>query len=240
MNRTVLIAAVAAAALGAGGLAGAGTAYPAMAPLAQYAVGSRAEEAALARTAAPPSVSGEADVLVLGEHGYETAAKGSNGFVCIVERSWANGVLADEFWNPRLRAPICFNAIAARSVLPAYLERTRWVLAGASKAEVEKRVRAAVAEGRYPLPEAGAMTFMLSKQGYLGDDAGGPWHPHVMFFQANAVGGPESWGANRSGSEVEASTDPVEPVTTFYIPVARWSDGSPDTPKAPPGPMRMP
>jgi hypothetical protein len=216
------------AALGAGGAATAKAEYPVMAPLAQYAMASQAAEVALARSAAPASISRDAEVMTLGEHGYETAVKGSNGFVCIVERSWANGVVEDEFWNPKLRGPLCFNAAAARSVLPAYLERTRWVLAGVSKAEIEKRVRAAVATGHYTPPEIGAMSFMLSRGGYLGDAAGGPWHPHLMFFQPTASGGPLSWGANLDGAPLLASTDPVEPVTTFYIPVAKWSDGTQD------------
>lgn len=61
--------------------------YPAMAPVEQYRVASVAEEVALARSAANDAVSRDAEVLVLGSQGYETAAKGTNGFVCMVERS---------------------------------------------------------------------------------------------------------------------------------------------------------
>ena len=108
--------------LGELGVAGADAAkptYPGMAPLEQYRVASAAEEIALSQSAAPASISGEASVLTLGDHGYETALKGKNGFVCLVERSWAAGFDDAEFWNPKLRAPICFNAAAARTVLPA-------------------------------------------------------------------------------------------------------------------------
>jgi hypothetical protein len=66
-------------------------AYPAMAPVEQYRMASRQDEIALARTAAPASISAEAEVLVLGSQGYETAVKGKNGFVCFVERSWTAG-----------------------------------------------------------------------------------------------------------------------------------------------------
>ena len=62
-------------------------AYPSMAPLEQYLMADRNAEIALARSAAPPSISRDAEVMVLGSHGYETAVKGKNGFVCIVERS---------------------------------------------------------------------------------------------------------------------------------------------------------
>src|SRR6202034_4328045 len=61
--------------------------YPRMAPLDQYLM-ERKAEIAMARSAAPESVSRDADVMVLGRHGYETAVKGKNGFVCVVERGW--------------------------------------------------------------------------------------------------------------------------------------------------------
>jgi hypothetical protein len=228
MRNTIMAFALLAASC-AGAHATARTLYPAMAPFAQYAMPSPAEEAALARSAAPPSIAQGATVMILGGHGYETLAAGTNGFVCTVQRSWANGVLADEFWNPRVRGPICFNPVAARSVLPAYLERTSWVLAGISRAEIERRLRAAIAAGRYTQPEPGAMSFMMSRGGYLGDAAAGPWHPHLMFFQPSAAGGPASWGANSNGAPLLASTDPVEPVTTFFIPVSKWSNGASDS-----------
>ena len=61
--------------------------YPSMASLDQYLM-DRNAEIALARSAAPEAISRDADVLVLGKHGYETAVKGKNGFVCLVERGW--------------------------------------------------------------------------------------------------------------------------------------------------------
>ncbi|MGB6026827.1 MAG: hypothetical protein WBG40_16650, partial [Candidatus Sulfotelmatobacter sp.] len=74
--------------------------YPNMAPLEQYLM-DRDAEIALARTAAPEAISRDADVLVLGRHGYETAVKGKNGFVCVVDRNWMGqfeGEGADNFW----------------------------------------------------------------------------------------------------------------------------------------------
>jgi hypothetical protein len=68
----------------------------------------------MARSAAPEAIARDADVLVLGRQGYETAVKGKNGFVCIVERSWMSAFDFPEFWNPQLRGPICFNRPAAR------------------------------------------------------------------------------------------------------------------------------
>lgn len=86
--------------------------YARMAPLAQYLAADQASEIALARSAAPKSIADHAAVMTLGRHGYETAVKGSNGFVCFVQRSWANDFDNSEFWNPRIRTPQCWNAAA--------------------------------------------------------------------------------------------------------------------------------
>src|SRR5271165_4199314 len=85
------------------------TPYPTMAPIEQYMMPNRESEIALARSAAPESISRDAEVLVLGGHGYETAVKGKNSFVCMVLRSWTAGIDDPGFWNPKGRAPICFN-----------------------------------------------------------------------------------------------------------------------------------
>jgi hypothetical protein len=92
--------------------------YLTMAPLDQYLIANRDAEIAMARSAAPKSISGGAEVLVLGRKGYYTVVKGKNGFVCMVERSWSAGINDPDFWNPKLHAPICFNPPAVRSYLP--------------------------------------------------------------------------------------------------------------------------
>src|SRR5262249_61499339 len=140
------------------------TPYPAMAPIAQYRIADPQEEIALARSAAPLSISADAEVLVLGSQGYETAVKGKNGFVCFVERSWAAGFEDPDFWNPKLRAPNCFNATAARTELPQYLERTQWVLAGASKQQLIEKTKAALASHRFKTPGDGELYFLVSTQ----------------------------------------------------------------------------
>jgi hypothetical protein len=198
--------------------------YPDMAHIEQYRIASASEEIALARSAAPTSISSDADVLTLGDHGYKAAMKGKNGFTCLVERSWATDFDDAEFWNPKLRAPICYNPAAARSVLPGYLERTEWVLAGVSKTDMIDRTKSALAANASRVPEPGALCFMMSKQEYLGD-AAGHWHPHLMFFLAHTDGA--AWGANLEGSPIFAAQDHLEPVTTFFVPVPKWSDGTP-------------
>jgi hypothetical protein len=200
-----------------------------MAPIEQYRMASQADEIALARSAAPSSISDDAEILTLGSRGYETAAKGKNGFVCVVERAWANEYDNAEFWNPKVRGPICFNAASARSVLPAYLRRTEWVLTGASKAEMLDRTRAGIAAKEITAPEVGSMCYMMSKDGHL-SDAGGHWHPHLMFFLPHTEAA--AWGANLPGVPVIGGGGALEPVTIFMTPVPKWSDGTPD-------PMKM-
>ena len=53
------------------------TLYPSMAPIEQYLM-DRTAEIALARSAAPEPISRDAEVLVLGPDGFETAVKGKN------------------------------------------------------------------------------------------------------------------------------------------------------------------
>ena len=109
--------------------------YASMAPVEQYLM-NRNAEIALARSAAPDAISRDATILVLTRHGYETAVEGKNGWVCMVERGWMAPSDAPEFWNPKIRGPICFNPPAARSVLPTTYKRTAMVLLGKTKAEI--------------------------------------------------------------------------------------------------------
>jgi hypothetical protein len=201
------------------------TPYPSMAPVEQYMMADRNSEIALARSAAPESISRDAEVRVLGAHGYETAVRGKNGFVCIVERSWTAGIDDPDFWNPKLRAPICFNPPAARSYLPFAIKKTELILRGQSKAQMFESIKAGLDKKELPTPESGAMCYMMSKQQYLSDQ-GGHWHPHVMFFLPQTDAG--TWGADQPGSPIMAANDPEDRLTVFLIPVAKWSDGTVD------------
>jgi hypothetical protein len=210
--------------------------YPAMAPLTRYLEATASDEIALARSAAPMSIAANAEVLTLSRAGYKTAIKGNNGFVCLVERSWATGFADAEFWNPRFRAPICHNGAAARTILPAYIERTGWVLSGVSISEMITRTRAELSANTFMLPDAGAMSYMMSKQTHL-HDADGHWHPHLMFYLANTEAA--AWGANLDGSPVLADGTTIfakegmpDPFTTFFVPIIKWSDGTPSTNEA--------
>jgi hypothetical protein len=147
--------------------------------------------------------------------------------VCFVQRSWAAGPGDREFWNPELRAPICLNPPAVRSFLPLIIKKTEWVLAGRSKAQISEDLQAAFDKKDLPTLEPGAMSYMQSKQGYLNDSVG-HWHPHVMFFVPLAEA--QTWGANLPHSPILASEVAPERMTIFMIPVAKWSDGTPDSP----------
>ena len=197
--------------------------YPVMAPLDQYLIPDEKAEIALARSAAPASISDAAEVLVLRRDGYATAVKGSNGFVCIVERSWANATHDPEFWNSKIRAPHCFNPAAAKTFLPIFLKKTELVLAGKSKAQILEAVTSALETKELPALAPGAMAYMMAKQQYLNDD-GKSWHPHVMFFVSGDAA--KSWGANLAGSPIIAANDPEQRVTTFMVLAGTWSDGT--------------
>jgi hypothetical protein len=208
--------------------------YSKMAPVDQYLM-ERNAEIRLARSAAPDSISSDATILVLGRQGYETAVRGKNGFVCMVERSWMAQFDSPEFWNPKVRGAECLNRQAARSIVPIAELRTRMVMAGQFKAEIMSAVKAAFENKQLPAIENGNMVFMMSKSAYL-YDAGDHNGPHLMFFTALKDG--KDWGAGASGSPVFSapwwflsSKEPSQakglpPILVFAVEVAKWSDGT--------------
>jgi hypothetical protein len=198
-------------------------AYPAMAPLDQYLIADEKTEIALARSAAPASIADSAEVMVLGRDGYKTVVTGTNGFMCLVERSWGQGTEEAEFWNPKMRAPHCFNALAAKSFAQIYLMKTKLVLAGKSRPEIAKAISAALDNKEVPALEPGAMAYMMSKQQYL-NDRGKSWHPHVMFYSPGDM--TKSWAANDPNSPVMLAVDPEERVTILFVLADKWSDGT--------------
>jgi len=200
----------------------AATKYAKMAPVEQYLMADRNAEIALARTAAPQSISRDAEVRVLGRNGFETAVKGTSGFVCIVGRGWSSAADPD-YWNPKVRVPMCLNAAAARTYLLRVTKITDLALAGKTLNQVNEAIAAAIAKKELPPMEPGAMCYMTGKQGYGGDVAP-HWPSHLMFFYSDVD--PAIWGANLRGSPVIAIADPLEHLTQFVIPVERWSDGT--------------
>jgi len=190
--------------------------YPTMAPIEQYRM-DRDAEIALARTAAPASISRDAEILVLGQKNYETAVKGTNGYLCVVGRAFAGPLNNPEFWSPKNRSPICWNPPAARSLWPYAVKETGMALAGASKAQILEAIRAAVAKKELGVPETGSMAYMMSKEAYL-TDRGDHNLAHVMFELPRN-------GVLQDDPNYFVSWDPA-PVIEFNVPVGQWSDGT--------------
>ena len=210
------------------------TPYPKMVPVEQYLM-DRTEEITLARSAAPESISRDATTLILGRQGYEAVVLGKNGFVCMVGRAWGAAFDWDEFWNPKVRAPDCMNAQAARSILPITYLRAKMVMAGRSKAEIVSALKTAYDQKQLPRLESGAMDYMMSKSAYLTDE-GEHNGPHLMFY--TPLKDDKDWGSGAAGSPVMSTAywffSPQEqsqarglpPILVFLVPVAMWSDGT--------------
>jgi hypothetical protein len=199
--------------------------YPTMAPIAKYLM-PRDAEIEMARSAAPASISANAEVLVMTKTGYVVAAKGSNGWVCMVGRMWSAGLDDPEFWNPKGRGAACLNPAAVQTVLPFYIARARWALAGDTREQIAQKSQAAYANHQFTEPRGFAL--MLSKESYLNDGVKGPWRPHIMPFVAKDK--LAAWGAGFAGSPIlspaTATFRSYEPVTIVIL-APRWSDGSP-------------
>jgi hypothetical protein len=223
MARTTAACSIALAALLAASAAYAEDSSPLKAPLAQYLMPADAE-IALARSAAPPALSADATILVLTTHGYDVAAKGTNGFTCLVERGWQAPFDQTDFGTTKIHGAVCYNAPAVRTVLPYTYERTKLVLAGMTVAQMHVQIAKDIADKVLVPPEIGAMSYMMSKDQDLGS---GHWHPHLMFHVPPSDAA--AWGANLDGSPVVFDPDHhdvPEPQTIYMITVGHWSDGT--------------
>jgi len=195
--------------------------------LAPYLIPDRGAEIALARSAAPAHVSDSATVLVLTRTGYVEGAHGTNGFTCVVIRSFGGALGDPNFWNARVRAPHCLNPAATQSVLAEMLKRTKWIMSGVATTEIATRTERAYSSHEFPMPAPGAMAFMLSHDQYLLDNDP-HWLPHLMFYFDKSITG-KAWGAGgEKPTIIDGSEGDVHsPTTTLMIPVRRWSDGTP-------------
>lgn len=182
----------------------------------------RSAEIALAMSAAPASISDRATIKVLTESGYEVASEGDNGFVCMVMRGWtaptySPAELRDLVYEPTVRAPICFDPVASRSVLPHYELRSRLAIDGKSPDQIAEAVEAAYARGELPARETVSFAYMWSAAQNLIPGVGA-WHPHVMVFAPyydNAM-----IGGNAFGSALpQLSDDAGTPFSVVVIPV---------------------
>jgi hypothetical protein len=191
--------------------------YP---PFSEYTMTPEAE-VALARSAAPEKVSAHATVKILTASGYKVVAEGDNGFVCIVMRGWAAPTftpapLRDLVYYAKLRAPICFNPVASRTVLPLQELRARLGMEGKTPAEIAEAVQAAYTKGELPRMETVAFAYMFSADQDLGPGAG-HWHPHMMvytpYYENSMLGG------NQPGALPIVGDDAGTPFAVTVIPV---------------------
>ena len=174
------------------------TQYP---PLSQYMMPQDAE-IALARSAAPANVSDRATIKVLNESGFEVAIEGDNGFVCMVMRAWSAptytpAAFLDFVYYAPLRAPICFNPVAAETMMLYYELRTELGLQGKNPDEIADGIEAAYAKGELPRIETVSFAYMWSADQDLGPGIG-HWHPHMMvftpYYENSMLGGNEFGG----------------------------------------------
>ncbi len=191
--------------------------YP---PLSAYMMEPEAE-IALARSAAPENVSGRATIKVLTASGYKVSAQGDNGFVCMVMRGWGAPTYTPEpvrnlVYDAQTRAPICFNPVAVRTVLPYQELRARLAMEGKGPNEITEEIQAAYAKGDLPKMEAVGFAYMFSADQHLGP--AGAWHPHMMIYTpyyTNAM-----LGDNAEGTELpRISDDAGTPFAVTVIPV---------------------
>src|SRR5262249_11431217 len=151
--------------------------------------------------------------------GFVEAVRGTNGFTCLVHRSF-DGPLGDPgFWDPSIRAPFCLNPPAVSTVLPAMRKRDEWIMAGVRATDIAERTRRAYASREFAMPAAGSMAFMLSPEQHLAN-TNPHWMPHLMFYYDKSIPA-ATWGMDAvTNTLIDGSAgDDVTPVLTLLIPV---------------------
>jgi len=138
-------------------------------------------EVALARSAAPNKVSSRATVKILTTSGYKEAVKGDNGFTCIVMRGWSVPFIRKPEYYGKMRAPICYDPVASRTILPYQELCAKLGLAGKDVETINHEVAMAYALGELPKIESVAFAYMWSADQDLGLEAK-HWHPHMMVY----------------------------------------------------------
>ena len=201
----------------AGSLSAQATGYPSKpVPLPE------AQEIALARSAAPKEVSGDATVYVLRASGPAVAKQGTNGFTCIVSRDLHPGSLY----------PMCFDPEATRTMFPRQLMELRLRFEGKTEPQVKEAVQAAIADKTLPTATKAAITYMMSPHQVLfsSPDADGrrvgAWHPHLMIVAPGATA--ESLGLGPDGmlGDIVMFGPGGESASELVVPVATWADST--------------
>src|ERR1700677_101190 len=90
----------------------------------------RERQIELALSAAPTEVSSKAAVYILGPKGYKKVREGTNGFSCLIERSFVGTTQTSS-------APACFDAEGSRTLMLTYLRKEEMRAEGKSEAEIK-------------------------------------------------------------------------------------------------------
>jgi hypothetical protein len=191
--------------------------YP---PVSEYMMTPEAK-VALARSAAPANISDRATIKVFTAAGYQVARDGDNGFVCMVMRgpsapTYTPAQIRDLVYDAKLRAPICFNPEASRTVVPYYELRNKLAMEGKTPDQITEGIQAAYAKGVLPKRDGVSFAYMWSADQNLGSF--GHWHPHMMvfcpYYENSMLGG------NPFGARLPIVTDDAgTPFAVVVIPV---------------------
>jgi hypothetical protein len=218
MKKLMLLSALLMIGLNAASILAQNSKYP---PLSEYLM-PRDAEMSLARSAAPANISDRATIKVLTTSGYQVARTGDNGFVCMVMRGWSAPTYTpmpfrDLVYDAKVRAPICFDRKAARTVMPYYELRSKLGMAGKTPDQIAEGLQAAYVKGELPKRGGVSFAYMWSADQHLATGIG-HWHPHLMVFcpyYENAM-----LGGNEPGGPLPQVTDDAgTPFAVIVIPV---------------------
>jgi hypothetical protein len=179
-------------------------------------------EIALAETAAPAELSGNATVYAVRDGKVLTLRAGSNGSSCMVARDAHAGSLY----------PICFNPEGTRTVLQRELLQMRLRTLGVAEDSIDRAVAAGYRTGELEVPRELALAYMMSPRQVLFSNAGkdgrrvGAWHPHLMLYVPGAT--PTKFGLSDSGTgEPIQVSAPGTPQAEVIVKLPKWADGTP-------------
>jgi hypothetical protein len=128
----------------------------------------------------PTEVSSKAAVYILGPKGYEKVREGTNGFSCLIERSFKGTTQTSS-------APACFDAEGSGSIMVAYLRREELRAEGKSEEEVKEDIAQGYKDGRFKVPGPGFL-YMMSNENFVYNNVSGKSGfvaPHLMFYAPN-------------------------------------------------------
>lgn len=169
----------------------------------------RSQEVALARSAAPASVSAKARVWVFTGKTYVVADSGETETSCYVGRPWSGSL-----------EPHCFDPEGSATILPIQMRRVELYAEGKSDEEAEREIADGIRTGRFRLPRRDAVTYMMSAAQELITQTGTPigaWKPHLMMYRPYVTPGDIGLGA--AGSATVFIENPGQALAALIIPV---------------------